>query len=66
METIEIPKTKYEKLIRNQRELAKRLEQVVAKLKALGRLEDFEKLALLGRKFAKERGIKPQDVLADD
>lgn len=66
MKTIEVPKTKYEKLIRNQRELTKRLEQMAAKLKVLGKLEDFEKLAVWGRKFAKEKKISPQDVLAND
>ena len=53
METITIPKTKYEKIIKEQKELSRKIRQLSAKIEILGRLEKFEEIASWGRKFAR-------------
>lgn len=66
METIILPKTKYEEIIKRQKELSERVRQLNAKLEILGRLTKFEEITAWGRKFAKERKIKPRDILVND
>lgn len=66
MKTITLPKTKYEEIVKRQRELSQRVEQLSAKLEVLSKIKKFEEVTSWGRKFAKERKIKPSDVLIND
>lgn len=42
------------------------LRVIKARMAVLGSLDRFEEVAKRGRKFAKEKGIKPSDVLRND
>lgn len=66
METVTLPKTKYEAIIRQQKELMRKIKDLSIKLETLSSLEKFEEITKWGRQFAKKRGIKPSDVLVND
>lgn len=54
------------KIDRRQDLILEEMRQIKAKMKILGSLRRFEDLAKKGRKFAKEKGIKPADILKYD
>ncbi len=56
----------FKNLEKNQIKILQELAQLKAKIVAFDALRRFEALAKRGRKFAKEAGIKPKDVLRDD
>ena len=66
MNTVTIPKTEYRNLVRRQEQLSLRVNRIARKLEALSFLQEFERLTKWGRQFAKEEGIRPQDVLKND
>lgn len=51
------------KLNQRQNQLFEEVHQIKTKMRVLGSLRRFEELVQKGRKFAKERGIKPADIL---
>jgi len=54
------------KLNQRQGQILEEMRQIKVKMKVLGSLRRFEDLAKKGRRFAKERGISPADVLKND
>lgn len=53
-------------LWKRQEFLIEEVKGIKAKLKMLGSLSRFEDAVKKGRHFARERGIRPSDVLTDD
>ena len=61
-----ITKAEYQKLIRQQKDLAYKFEELLAKLKIFSFAQEFERLSQWGRAFARRQGIQKQDVLKND
>lgn len=54
------------KLNQRQNQIFEEVRQIKAKMRIFGSLRRFEDLVKRGRKFAKEKGITPADVLKND
>lgn len=56
----------YTALFQEQRRIARAVSYLSLKLKVLGTISDFDRLAKRGRSFARRRGISQEMVLKND
>ena len=66
MAVIETQKTKYRDILRNQNIISKEIDQLKNKIRILGFLKHFERLAEKARFFVKQKNIRLKDVLEND